>query len=47
MQSLVNGKKMLRSMMNFFTEEQLMMKLLAQEKDDKILDDGAIEGSGG
>ena len=29
-----------------FTEEQLMLELLAQEKDKKILDDGAMEGSG-
>ncbi|KAE9397312.1 hypothetical protein BT96DRAFT_957953 [Gymnopus androsaceus JB14] len=29
-----------------FSDEQLLMELLAQEKDDEILDDGALEGSG-
>ncbi|KAJ3726487.1 ribonuclease H-like domain-containing protein [Lentinula guzmanii] len=29
-----------------YSEEQLLMELLAQEKEDEILDDGALEGSG-
>ncbi|KAJ3976797.1 hypothetical protein EV361DRAFT_958367 [Lentinula raphanica] len=29
-----------------YSEEQLLMELLAQEKEDEILDDGALEGLG-
>ncbi|KAJ3729131.1 hypothetical protein DFJ43DRAFT_1040749 [Lentinula guzmanii] len=29
-----------------YSEEQLLMELLAQEKEDEMLDDGALEGAG-
>ncbi|KAF9066635.1 hypothetical protein BDP27DRAFT_1423666 [Rhodocollybia butyracea] len=40
------GTRPRRATRTVFSEEQLMMELLAQEKDDEILDDGALEGSG-
>lgn len=42
----IGGTRSHRARRTVFTEEQLMMELLAQEKDNEILDDGAMEGSG-
>ena len=42
----LEGVRPRRSRWVAFTEEQLLMELLAQEKDDEILDDGALEGFG-
>ncbi|KAJ3970340.1 hypothetical protein EV361DRAFT_869347, partial [Lentinula raphanica] len=41
-----DGGRPRRARRGAYSEEQLLMELLAQEKEDEILDDGALEGSG-
>ncbi|KAF5365841.1 hypothetical protein D9757_012806 [Collybiopsis confluens] len=45
-ESADNGRQPRRARRSVFTEEQLLMELLAQEQEDEIADDGALEGSG-
>ncbi|KAJ3995444.1 ribonuclease H-like domain-containing protein [Lentinula boryana] len=43
---ILEGGQPRRARRGAYSEEQLLMELLAQEKEDEILDDGALEGSG-
>ncbi|KAJ3732253.1 hypothetical protein DFJ43DRAFT_1154609 [Lentinula guzmanii] len=43
---VLEGGQPRRARRGAYSEEQLLMELLAQEKEDEMLDDGALEGSG-